>query len=206
MTAHPFLLKHYGTSQLLTEKMAGELPLVARLSSILVSAGLGHSAVKSQANQREEAALLNLLAEEAEKGRLRPALTALQHSHVKPLIGRGGIDPSLVPVGMDEGMTRLASIAEASGRALAKLGGMGYTDLAAGAGKLMGGAAKRILPGWKGQAALGAGAIGAAYLGTKAVRGGLRALGNEGHAKNYGAGNYQVPTGVNEYGQPQAGT
>ena len=111
-------------------------------------------------------------------------------------------------MGFDEGMVRLASIARASGRTLTKVAGIGgaYTGVAANAGKFLGAATKTVLPGLKGQLALGAGVLGAGYLGTKAVKGGLRALGNEGHPKNYGAGNYQVPFGVNEYGHPQVGT
>jgi hypothetical protein len=207
MTPNVDLAHRYGTEHLLEEKTAGELPLVARLSAALLAAGTGHAVVKSQAEQRSEAELLNLAAEELERGRLRPATSALQHTRSPAFIGKGFIDPSLVPVGMDEGMVRLASMADRSGRALTKIGGIG-TALAAGAGKLLEKGVQKVpgLGGMKGSLALGAGVLGAGYVGTKAVRGGMKAFGNEGAPKNYGAGNYQVPFGVNEYGHPQLGT
>jgi hypothetical protein len=210
MTPNAELTRCYGTEHVLEEKTAGEIPLVARLSAALLSASAGHAVVKSQAEQRDEADLLNLAAEELEKSRLRPATSALRHTRSPGIIGRGQgfIDPSLVPLGMDEGMVRLASMADRSGRALTKIAGIG-TVMAAGAGKLLEKGVQAVpgLGGIKGSLALGAGVLGAGYLGTKAVRGGLKALGGEGRgAANYGAGNYQVPMGVNEYGHPQLGT
>lgn len=208
MTPNPELVRRYGTQHVFLEKTAGELPLVARLSAALLSASYGHGVVKSQAEQRNEADLLNQAAEEVEKARLRPATSALQHTRSPAFIGNGFIDPSLVPVGMDEGMVRLASIADASGRALVKVSGIGYTGMMAGAGKLLEKGVQKLpgLGGMKGSLALGAGVLGAGYAGTKLVKGGLKALGREGGPKNYGAGNYQVPFGVNEYGHPQSGT
>ena len=191
------LLHAYGTEDVLREKTAGELPLVARLSAALLSAGLGHAVVKSQGEQRDEAERMNLAAEELEERRISPATSALRHSRAPALIGPGFIDPAMVPVGLDEGMVRLA---EATGRALAKVAGIG--SLAVQAGTALG----KMMPGLKGQAALGAGTLGAAYLGTKAVKGGLNTLGRESGPRNFGAGNNQVPFGVNEYGQPQSGT
>jgi hypothetical protein len=199
MPPRPDLLHTYGTTDVLEEKTAGELPLVARVSAALLNAGLGHAAVKSQGEQRDDAALMNLAAEDLEQRRLSPATQSLRHTHAPALIGRGFVDPAMVPVGFDEGMVRLA---QASGRVLAKLGGIGYTALAAKAGGTLG----KLMPGLKGQLALGAGGVGAAYLGTKAVKSGLKAFGGESAPKNYGAGNYQVPFGVNEYGHPQLGT
>jgi hypothetical protein len=134
--------------------------------------------------------------------------SGLQHTRIRPLIGRGFIDPAMIPLGQyDDGMIRLASIAQASGRALAKVAGMGsIASMAASAGKLLPKTSKGIIPArWKGQLALGAAGVGAAYVGTKAVGAGLKALSHEGNPKNYGAGNFQIPQGINEYGQPQLG-
>lgn len=203
MTAspNPLLAAHYGTEDVFLEKTAGELPLIGRLSAALFAAGVGHHLAKSQAEQRDEAELMTQAAEELERQRLGPATSTLKHTRSPTFIGQGFLDPALIPVGMDEGMVRLA---HATGRTLAKSAGIG-TALAAGTGKALGGAAKS-LGGWKGSLALGAGVIGAGVLGTKAFQGGMNAMKGETGSKNYGAGNYQMPFGVNEYGHPQVGT
>lgn len=208
MNPNPDLIQCYGTGDVFLEKTAGELPLIARLSAALLNASMGRAAVKSQAEQKSEAELLNLAAEELEKERLRPTTSALDHKRAPAFIGKGMIDPAMVPVGFDEGMVRLASIAQASGRVLAKLAGIGggYMNMAMGAGKALQSGVQKVMPGLKGSLALGAGVLGAGVLGTKAVKGGLGLLGRESTPKNYGAGNYQVPFGTNEYGRPQLGT
>lgn len=205
MNPNPDLLESYGTGDVFRAKLAGELPLVASLAAALLNASMGRREVKSQAEQREQADLVNLAHEEFEKERLRPATSSLEHKRSPAFIGKGLIDPQAVPVGFDEGMVRLA---QASGRMLAKSAGLGgaYTGAAIGGGKLMQGVAQKLMPGMKGSLALGAGVLGAGYLGMKGLKGGLNLLGGESAPKNYGAGNYQVPFGVNEYGRPQLGT
>lgn len=70
-------------------------------------------------------------------------------------------------------------------------------------------AKEQPLLGWKTKAKLlgGAGLLGAGYLGYKALEAGkefLEAPGPGGYG--YAPGGYQVPMGVNQYGQPQLGT
>jgi hypothetical protein len=205
MNPNPDLVEVYGTRDVFMAKTGGELPLVARLSAALFNASQGRREVRSAGEQRAEAELMTRAAEELEKERLRPATAALEHKRAPALIGRGFIDPQAVPIGFDEGMVRLA---HASGRALAKKAGIGgaYMGAAIGAGKAMQGFTQKLLPGMKGNLALGGAVLGAGYLGAKALKGGLNLLSHESAPKNYGAGNYQVPFGVNEYGRPQLGT
>ena len=191
------LMKCYGTSDVFKEKTAGEVPLIARLAAMLINAELAHSNQKGDEKARLDDALREKALEEYELSRLQPATSALKHT----------------PVPVDESMVRLASIAVGIGSDLAKQAGIGTMAAPAAAGLLSQG--KKWLSGGLGlktNLALGAAGVGGAILGTKAIHAGTRALANTNGPPVYGMGHpvrnvgYQIPFGVNPYGQPQIGT
>lgn len=72
---------------------------------------------------------------------------------------------------------------------------------------MLGRAWQAVKPGWKTKALLGGAALGAGYLGYKALEAGKDFLESQGpQGYGYAPGGYQVPMGVNAYGQPQLGT
>lgn len=128
------------------------------------------------------------------------------------------------------GMTRLASLMAGAGADLAKEAGLMAAGAAAIERRLPGvaaGAVKAAPPpgtvdllqkgvdgvkgrlgmGFKANALVAGGAVGATILGSKAVNKTTQVMGREAPGPaNFGSGGYQAPYGVNAYGQPQQGT
>ena len=87
---------------------------------------------------------------------------------------------------------------------------LGVSKAAPAAGSLVS-KAKRMMGGplgWKGNALLLGGTVGASILGSKVMNRAPAVLSKEQHPAVYGPGQYgyQLPNGVNAYGTPQVGT
>jgi hypothetical protein len=221
------LMKRYGTEDVFLQKTAGETPLLALLAAGLFNAGLARSNKKGDDKSQAEQALRNEAIREIEHMKLDQAERALKHTPVPegrlspkelraldenaqffesdPMFDKAGaLDPSTL---------RLASIAIGIGEDIAKEAGIGL-NAAPAAGNLLS-SAKKLLSGGLGlktNLALGATAVGGTILGSKAMHAGTRALAKEPSTPVYGMGapsrgvGYQMPFGVNQYGQPQVGT
>ncbi len=177
------LMRAYDT-QSLFEKKGAELPPAATIAAAL----LGYALLRHQSS-------------DAEKDRQRAALEnefqrqlAIQEMRVA-----AGYNPN-------EGMTRLASLAQESGIDLSDL------EKEAGIGGVLGGALKavtsigsKLKPGWKTKATLGLGALGAGAALYKGTKGAINYLNREGAPPRYGGGP-KLEYGVNEYDQPSTGT
>jgi hypothetical protein len=187
-------MKQYGTADLFVEKVAGTAPLLARLGMALLNYKLVEDGRTDDAKQRVEDELRQEARLELERAQMGQATQALKHT----------------PVPGDEGMTRLASIAADIGRDFAKKAGVAPIAgdlLARGKQMLTGGL------GAKANLALAGGAIAAGTLATKGLQGASRVMAREpagpavfGMGRPSATAGYQIPFGVNQYGQPQAGT
>jgi hypothetical protein len=186
------LMEKYGTA-----KVAGEGALLARLLAAVVNAELAHSNQKGDQAARQQDTDRDAAAREYEASKLHQA--------------EQGLRAASIP--FDPGMTRLASIAVGIGADLAKSAGVGTSAIPAAGNLLAQG--KRFMSGglgMKANLALGGAAIGGTILGSKAMHAGTRAMAKEPQTPVYGMGHqvrgvgYQLPFGVNEYGQPQVGT
>lgn len=234
-TPVPALMKCYGTEDIFQEKLAnGASGLLARLGMGILDYHLVEGGQEAMAKQRAEEALMHEATREHALAQMRLAAEPLrgegQVSHVYADLGRGynentsprfrrEVDALLseggytLPASLsDAGMTRLASIAAAAGADLAKEAGVGVPSgnlVSRASGALKG----KLGLGWKGQALLGAGAIGAGVLATKGGQKLQRYAAKEpegpavfGMGKPSGNIGYQIPMGVNQYGQPEVGT
>ncbi len=134
------LMQAYGTERLFEEKMAGSaMPLAARLAYGVLQYGSARYDRAEAREQRIQAELMNEALRELESIQLAQATQGLRHSRapvfVAPMIHRGrgmGLDSDM-PVGMTDGMVRLASVAAEAGSDMAKQAGIG--DLLMGAMK-----------------------------------------------------------------------
>jgi hypothetical protein len=246
-TPNPTLMQHYGTEDVFLAKTADALPLLARLGMGILNFELASSSKKKDEEQKFEDALRYEAVREHEAAKMQQANEGLRHTHA-PMLLQAGSD---VPVGWDEGMVRLASVAALAGADMAKEAGIGDFVTAA---KTMGAKALPALKGF-GQKALGTlksvgaatapaagaapaagdlitrgkkllggglglktnlllagGTLGAGVLASKGISAGTRAMSREAPGPAvYGAParggiGYQIPYGVNQYGQPQVGT
>jgi hypothetical protein len=190
------LMEHYGTEDVFLGKTAGEVPLLARLTAALLNAELAHSNQKGDEKAETDDSVRDEAVREYEASKLHQA--------------EQGLRAASVP--FDPGMTRLASIAADVGSDMAKESGIGL-NAAPAAGNLLSSAKKFMTGGFglKTNLALGATAVGGTILASKALHKGTQALSKEPQTAVYGTGRprgvgYQLPFGVNEYGQPQTGT
>lgn len=114
------LMQRYGTSSVYLEKLSGRIPLASRLA--LNAAGyLVNSEIRdSEESQILEAARMNAAFREFEEARMLKARERVAHTRapflLSPTRSPGMLSGSDVPVGMDEGMVRLAHV---MGRTLA---------------------------------------------------------------------------------------
>jgi hypothetical protein len=190
------LMKQYGTEDVFFAKTAGEVPLLARLVAGLTNAELAHSNQKGDQKAQQARALELQALQEYEQARLQQAEEALRYTPVP-----------------DQAMMRLASIAVDAGADLAKMGGIGTGALPA-AGNLLAQGKKWLGGGlgMKANLALAGGTLATGILASKAMHAGTAALSKEPTTPSYGMGHpvrgvgYQLPFGVNSYGQPQVGT
>lgn len=186
------LMEKYGTA-----KTAGEGALVARLLAAIINGELAHSNQKGDQKARQQDTDRDEAVREYEASKLHQA--------------EQGLRAASVP--FDPGMTRLASIAVGIGADMAKSAGVGTSAIPA-AGNLLAQGKKFMSGGLglKGNLALGGAAVGGTILASKALHKGTQALAREPQTPVYGMGHqvrgvgYQLPFGVNEYGQPQVGT
>jgi hypothetical protein len=211
MTPHPGLLSAYGTHGTFLEKAAGELPLGMRMGAGLLGFGLLRRQDEAVAREAMQARRMNEALRELELLRMQQAIANARHTQVPMMAGD-------MPLGLDEGMVRMAS------QALQKEAGLGVA-----AGQAFGAAKTFLSQAPKPQAAgLDAGklwnrtglaggawkwklpALAGAYMGYKGLTGGVKKglgyLSGEPHPANYGQMGPSVPAGVNQYGQPQMGT
>lgn len=226
------LLRHYGTAGVFFEKAAGAAPFAARVAAAVFSGHMVHSASNEMDRQKLEAHQMNEQFRLLEERAMNPALQNLMHTQAPRFVQAG----SDVPVGWDEGMVRLASIARRAGRNMAKIGALGApmpapvakpvvkpavapvakapVSAPAKPGGMVSGAlsagnsAMNTMFGssWKGKA-LALGAVaGGGYLGLKGLNKGLGWASREAPPQSWGSSETQLPMGVNQYGVPQSGT
>ena len=205
-------MRRYGTEAVFLAKTAGEASsLLAQLSMGILNFKMEKDRQKSYDQTRLEDEARAEITQAHERQRMHTATDHLLHTQAPLLIsaagskgGRGELSADQVPVGMDEGMVRLACIAIGAGEELA-------TKLALGVPLPTKGilsSAKNFLGGGLGMKGnlLAIGGTAAAGL---ALNKGLNATSSymqqdsRGPA-NYGPrGGYQLPMGVSPQGQPQ---
>lgn len=220
-------MRHYGTSGVFFSKTAGVSPFAARVAAAMFSGAMVHAAGHEMDRQRAEAHQLNEQFRMAEQRMMAPVNQSLMHARA-PMFVPAGSD---LPVGWDEGMVRLASIARGAGEDMAKQAAMMPTfepdpfkgraplPMRAAASAAAPTAQQAAKPGLMrsalgaaaspmGRKVLGYGALlGGGYLALKGVNAGLGALSRPAPAQqNWGAPGTQLPMGVNQYGQPQPGS
>lgn len=219
-TPHPALMARYGTEDVFLAKTADAVPLLARLGMGILNFELA----SSNKTSGREAEIENTMRAEA----IRELELQRMQQATAPLRGQAsGATP------LDQGMTRLASIAAHTGADMAKEGGIGdfvtaakaFGGKAMGALKGLGGAGAASAPaaagaggglmkflgggaGLKTNLALGGAVIGAGVLGSKAMHAAGRSMGQQpygGVAPTYG-GATSRGTGVQlPYGVNQYG-
>jgi hypothetical protein len=111
------LMQHYGTAGVFQEKTAGASPFASRVAAAVFTGGMIGAAQHGMALQQMEAHQLNEQFRLIEQRNMAPALENLRHTRA-PMFVPAGSD---LPVGWDEGMVRLASIAHGCGSDMAKL-------------------------------------------------------------------------------------
>jgi len=111
------LMELYGTDDIFKEKVAGIPALSGRIATSLLSRTMLMNRRLAEERHRQEAMAMNAQFRMIEHEMMRPELENLEHSHA-PMFVPSGSD---LPVGWDEGMVRLASIAADVGRDMAKL-------------------------------------------------------------------------------------
>ncbi len=218
-TPVPSLMKRYGTEEVFLEKAAGAEPLLMRLGASLLNAELAHKTQQALSEQELENELYYRAAQEHQLAQLSQATNNLRHTDV-PMVRLASI-----AAGTGADMAKVAGFGNFE--ALAKMvsakiqptfkGIAGAIKPAAGAAPAAGNLLDRGKKyfggglGLKTNLALGGAAIGGTLLASKAMRGAGRAMASEtaGPATYGGAVNgvgYQMPYGVNQYGQAQVGT
>lgn len=102
---NPHLMRVYGTDSTFHEKVAGAESLAARVGAALLNAGYQRHLHNSVEKQEAQAAALNEQFLELERSNMRQADEGLRHTPVPMFLEAG----SNIPLGMTEGMIRLAS-------------------------------------------------------------------------------------------------
>jgi hypothetical protein len=207
-TPIPSLMRAYGTDDVFMAKTAGALPLASRVADL----AWGRSLLSSQERAREarqtaQAEMLNTAFRVLELARMEHTIDNAGHTPAQMLLP-AGFD---MPVGMTEGMVRLAS---AAGEDLAKAASEGpyrtqppenmspAGDLSAKP-SFMARAGINTLPKLK-RTALGLGGTALAVGGTLAAAKKVKDWASGApHTPTYNTGGYQLATDTNEYGQTQ---
>lgn len=166
------LMKRYGTEAVYLEKQAGSLPLAARIAAGIVGLGVAHGYKRDQQQQALQARAMNDQFRLLLAMRMDPALMGMEHTRVPVLLPAG----NGMPLGLTEGMVRMASDMGADLAQMEKDAGIGA---AFGA---VSGAAKAI-PAFMRGASKGMGSV---VMGSKGT-GGATALQSFGNALGYGA-------------------
>lgn len=133
-TPDPYLMEKFGTESIYRQKLAGGLPHGLNLMAADWNVGRGQADEDERTEHRRQAQLLNTQLRQARALLMAPVEEKLRHTHAPVILAarvpRGGWGPDLdagsegldhylgspapvsrVPVGMDEGMVRLASVA-----------------------------------------------------------------------------------------------
>ena len=179
------------------------------LLRVLVALAQQRAVQSDVRNLREQAEAMNAAARQFELSQMGQAILNANYTRPHVFIGPGGLDPRAVPLGLDQGMVRTASIAADIGRDLAKSAGIGQQlfEVAKGIGQVGAQAAKYV--GRVGQAtgkmglgktlAMGTAGVGLAAAGIGATRTATKAMSGEAGPVSY-ALSKSLPTSVNNYG------
>lgn len=137
------LLHAFGNEDVYADKLAGRSELVARLAMGLMGYGIGRSELARQRSHQAEAEAMNEAFEHMQAMQLQQAESGARHTRPRivipaPVPGMRRWDGDAVPVGMDEGMVRLASVAYDVGADMAKEAFPSAQPLIEGAKKLFG--------------------------------------------------------------------
>jgi hypothetical protein len=119
------LMRRFGNEDVYADKLAGRSELVARLALGLIGYGSGRAELARQRSLQQQAAELNEAFERMQSLKLQQAETNARHTRVPliipaPVPGMRRWDGDSVPVGMDDGMVRLAAVAFDVGTDMAK--------------------------------------------------------------------------------------
>lgn len=217
------LMLCYGNEDILQEKLASGKAELAKTILGLVGGYKSQKAISREIEgQRLQAELMNEAFRELEHMQMAQANSALRYTPIPWHFPQMGLYPGSVQVSPDlvpspmapsEGMVRIASIMEDTGRDMAKtalnlpgLVASGANFLSQAPGKLMG-AGKQLFGGMTKGKVLGAGAVGLGLYGAyKGMKAGLGYMSREAQPANYNPGGVQIAHGVNAYGNPQLGT
>lgn len=233
-TPNAALMRRYGTEEVFQQKTAGAASLVERLAGGLLSYGRAKMNESDDNKTRAQAEAMNEMIRERELMKVDLAGQLLRGTPVPRLprpsapmrdVPTGTIDDGQWQHDYDDGMVALASVAARTGAELAKEAGLGnfaaFAQSLGTAAKGLGGAGnagslvskgKNFLTGGMGlktNLGLAAAGAGALYLGNKGLQAATHAMGHEASGPaTYGGGRFgfQLPYGVNAYGQPQVGT
>lgn len=152
----PRLMRLFNTEEVYQQKLAGGLPYGLNLLAAEYNVENSRENVLEELELREQAHAMNERMREARAILMAPVQEKLRHTHVPVVLSAGRVPGMIhggdVPVGMDEGMVRMAS---AAGRALAhfdlnaleKDAGIGGSLLTAGK-NILGGAGRGIAAGF----------------------------------------------------------
>lgn len=226
------LMSHYGTRDVFIAKTAGDA-LIARLIAALLAGGLVHEMQSEDKTVAKKLSDKDSAEHEAATARMDQANSALRHTDVPLLIpagyDQGMVRTAMVAVAAGEDLAKMAGMGnfisgvlpaiktfgQKAGGLLAKApaaaGGAAEKTMASAAQEapgLLGKAKSKLMGplGWKGNAALIGGTIGAGYLLNKGTHAAAGAMGRESAGSPvYGSGarGYNPPLTVNEWGTPQ---
>lgn len=208
------LLSAYGNEDVYQAKLAGAPSVLGRIAMGLLMSRKMRQDSEEFRLQRQQAHLMNLQLRAMELERINGNVQNLRYTRapvmVAPYMPSAGVNQgpmmadsigygSDIPVGLDAGMVRLASIAKEAGAALAKH---------AGISRAVGTVTRPLVAKLPTSVQVGAGAaaLGAGYLGMKAIDKLGPAMAVEPELANFNQGGFQVPYGTNQYGHPQLGT
>ena len=202
----PSLMQAYATDDVFCAKTAGERPLASRISDLAMGRALLYNSAHTQETKHvAQAELMNTVFRVLELARLESAIDNAGHTPA-PMILPHDYD---MPVGMTEGMVRMASV---SGATLAKLAAEGpyrtpaEPPPAPAPGPVRGFLARAGIDSGKGLKRTALQLGGTALVvggGLAALHKGLGVLSSAPHTPSYNTGGNQLSSDVNEYGQTQ---
>jgi len=119
------LLRIFGNEDVYTDKLAGRAELVARLALGLIGYGAGRTELSRQKALTAQAEAMNAAFERMQTAQLQQAEAGARHTRPPivipaPVPGLHRWDGDAVPIGLDEGMVRLAAVAYDVGSDMAK--------------------------------------------------------------------------------------
>lgn len=138
----PELTRHFGNEDVLAEKRAGRAELATRITMGLIGYGMGRTELSRQRAHQAEAEAMNATFERLQAMKMQAAQENARFSRPPmiipaPVHGMSRWDGDSVPVGMDMGMVRMASVATEVGVDMAKQA-LDLSPILAGAKSVMG--------------------------------------------------------------------